>query len=110
MLRQRYPGIAPADVQAFTAPAYRSNLSFDPLPTLTQVHCPVLLMQGDDDLEVNAPANLDLLKKELKGNAHVTELRLPGLTHALQITKEIAGFEAPFSSNALNHIQDWLKA
>lgn len=39
MLRQRYPAIAPPDVQASvqasTTPAYRSYLSFDPLPALT---------------------------------------------------------------------------
>ena len=114
MLRQRYPAIAPADVQAsvqtFTTPAYRSYLAFDPLPTLAQVHCPVLLMQGDDDSEVSAAANLGLLKKGLKDNVHVTELRLPGLNHALQITKEIAGFEAPLSPVALTDIYGWLQA
>ncbi|GAA4055878.1 hypothetical protein GCM10022409_48940 [Hymenobacter glaciei] len=114
MLRQRYPAMAPADVQAsvqaFTTPAYRSYLSFDPLPTLAQVHCPVLLLQGDDDTEVNPAANLSLLKKGLKANTRVTELRLPGLNHALQITKETAGFETPLSPSALVDIQRWLSA
>ncbi|MCI1186719.1 hypothetical protein MON38_04765 [Hymenobacter sp. DH14] len=114
MLRQRYPAIAAPDVQAtvqaITTPAYRSYLSFDPLPTLPQVHCPVLLMQGDDDSEVNAATNLNLLKKGLKGNARVTELRLPGLSHALQITKETPGFEAPLSPDALTDMYDWVKA
>lgn len=114
MLRQRYPAIAPASVQAsvqaLTTPTYRSFLSYDPLATLAQVHCPVLLMHGDDDTEVNSAANLGLLKKGLHDNPRVTELRLPGLNHALQITKETAGFEAPLSPNALSDIQNWLKA
>ena len=114
MLRQRYPAIASQDVQAsvqtLTTPTYRSYLAFDPLPTLPQVQCPVLLLQGDDDPEVNATANLGLLKKGLKDNARVTELRLPGLNHALQITKEIAGFEAPLSPTALTNIYGWVKA
>ena len=114
MLRQRYPAIATQDVQAsvqsFTTPAYRSYLAFDPLPTLPQVHCPVLLMQGDDDPEVTAATNLSLLKKGLHDNPRVTELRLPGLSHTLQIIKETAGFEAPLSPDALADIYGWVKA
>lgn len=113
MLRQRYPAIAPPDVQAsvqaLTTPAYRSYLSFDPLPTLPQVHCPVLLLQGDDDPEVNSAANLSLLKKGLKNNPHVTEVRLPGLNHALQITKDGTAFAALLSPDALTNIYDWVK-
>ena len=114
MLRQRYPAIAAPDVQAsvqaFTTPAYRSYLSFDPLPTLPQVHCPVLLLQGDEDSEVNSTANLPLLKKGLKDNPRVTELRLPGLNHALQISKEVASFEAPLSPDALASVYSWVQA
>ena len=112
MLRQRYPAIAPANVlasvHALTTPAYRSYLSFDPLAALPQVHCPVLLLQGDDDADVNPAANLGLLKKGLRANPRVTELRLPGLGHALQITKEAASFEAPLSPMVLASIQTWL--
>ena len=114
MLRQRYPSIAPADVQAtvqtLTTPAYRSYLAFDPLPELARVQCPVLLMQGENDADVNADANLPLLKKGLRNNAKVAELRLPGLNHALQMTSdEAAGFEAPLSPDALTDIHTWLK-
>jgi dienelactone hydrolase len=114
MLRQRYPAIAATDVQAtvqaITTPAYRSYLSFDPLPTLPQVHCPVLLLQGDNDSEVDAAANLGLLKKGLKNNTRVTELRQPGLNHALQNPQEVASLAAPLSSAALAAIGGWLKA
>lgn len=114
MLRQRYPSIAPADVQTtvqtLTTPAYRSYLAFDPLLELARVQCPVLLMQGENDAEVNADANLPLLKKGLRNNAKVVELRLPGLNHALQLTSdETAGFEAPLSPDALADIHTWLK-
>ena len=113
MMRQRYPNLAVPDVQAtvqaLTTPAYRSYLAFDPLPTLPQVHCPVLLLQGEDDPQVNAAANLALLRKGLKDNPRVTELRRPGLNHALQITKETAGFEAPLSPDALTDINAWLQ-
>lgn len=114
MLRQRYPSIAPTDVQAtvqtLTTPAYRSYLAFDPQPTLPEVKCPVLLLQGDDDTEVNPGLNLNLLKKGLRGNDHVTELRVPGLNHALQLTAaEAAGMSpAPVSPDAQASIKAWI--
>ena len=87
MLRQRYPSIAAADVQAtvhlLTTPAYRSYLAFDPQPALANVQCPVLLLQGDADAEVNAAVNLALLKKGLRHNTRVAELRYADLDHAL---------------------------
>jgi dienelactone hydrolase len=88
MLRQRYPGIAPPDLQAsvqmLTTPAYRSYLNFDPQPELPGVKCPVLLLQGEADQQVNATANLTALRKGLRNNARVAELRYPNLNHALQ--------------------------
>ena len=113
MLRQRYPGIAPADVQTsvqtLTTPAYRSYLAFDPQATLPQVKCPVLLLQGENDTEVNAPVNLALLKKGLRGNARVAEMSLPGLNHALEFSSATAGpASAAISPNAQASIHAWI--
>jgi pimeloyl-ACP methyl ester carboxylesterase len=114
MLRQRYPSIAPADVQTsvqtFTTPAYRNYLTFDPQATLPQVKCPVLLLQGDDDTQVNPTVNLNLLKKGLRGNDHVTEMHVAGLNHALQLTAaEAAGMSpAPVSPDAQASIKAWI--
>ncbi|WP_082115904.1 alpha/beta hydrolase family protein [Hymenobacter terrenus] len=114
MLRQRYPNIAPTDVQAsvqlLTTPAYRSYLAFDPQPTLANVRCPVLLLQGEDDAEVNATVNLTLLKKGLHSNPHVAELRYPGLNHALQFSSaKTAGVSpAPTSPDAPANIRTWI--
>lgn len=114
MLRQRYPAIAPQDVQTsvhiLTTPAYRNYLAFDPLLTLPKVQCPVLLLQGDDDTEVNAPVNLALLKKGLRGNAHVTEQHVAGLNHDLQLSKaEANGMSpAPISPDAQANIFTWI--
>jgi pimeloyl-ACP methyl ester carboxylesterase len=110
MLRQYYPAASAADVQAtaqlLTSPAYRSYLSFDPQPALAQVHCPVLLLQGENDAEVNPATNLTLLKKGLRANQRVTELRLPGLSHALQTSP---GAEVAVVPSALADINSWLK-
>ena len=114
MLRQRYPGIAPQDVQAsvqtLTTPAYRNYLNFDPQPLLPRVQCPVLLLQGDNDAEVNAPVNLALLKKGLRGNARVTEMHVPGLNHALQPSNAEANgtSPAPISPGAQANVYAWI--
>ena len=113
MLRQRYPSIAPADVQTsvqtLTTPAYRSYLAFDPQATLPQVKCPVLLLQGENDTEVNAPVNLALLKKGLRGNARVAEMSLPGLNHALELSGATAGLaSAAISPSAQASIHTWI--
>ncbi|WP_310397403.1 CocE/NonD family hydrolase [Hymenobacter sp.] len=109
MLRQRYPGIAPADMQAsvhlLTTPAYRSYLAFDPQPTLAQVHCPVLLLQGDADTEVNGAINLPLLKKGLRNNPRVAELHYAGLDHALLPTTAEA---AKTFSTTPSDIRNWI--
>ena len=60
MLRQRYPDQDPALARArarqLVTPWYRYYLKFDPQPGLAQVQCPVLLLNGTDDAEVNAAA------------------------------------------------------
>jgi len=112
MLRQRYPALAPTNVQAsvqrLTTPAYRSFLAFDPQATLADVHCPVLLLQGDDDPEVNAAVNLALLKKGLPHNAQLTERRYPGANHALQLTTGPATGAAAFVPDAPADIFAWI--
>ena len=109
MLRQRYPALPATDVQTsvqrLTTPAYRSFLAFDPQPSLAAVHCPVLLLQGESDTEVNAAVNLALLKKGLHNNANVTERHYPGVNHALQLT---ASGTAAFTPDAPADIFAWI--
>jgi len=111
MLRQRYPGIAPADVQAsvqtLTTPAYRNYLAFDPQPTLAKVRCPVLLLQGEADPQVDALLNLASLKKGLRANARVTERRYPNLNHALQFANTDAA-AAAFNPDTPADIYTWI--
>lgn len=88
MLRQRYPTQDPALTRAratqLTAPWYRYYLRFDPQNTLADVQCPVLLLNGTDDTEVNAAVNLTALEKGLKTNKRVLARRLPGVNHWFQ--------------------------
>ena len=88
MLRQRYPAQDPALARArasqLITPWYRYYLKFDPQPGLAEVRCPVLLLNGTDDAEVNAANNLAALEKGLKSNKRVTVRRLLGVNHWFQ--------------------------
>lgn len=88
MLRQRYPSLDPAAARAravqLTTPRYRYYLKFDPQAGLADVQCPVLLLNGTGDVEVNAAANLTALEKGLRANKRVTVRRLPAVNHWLQ--------------------------
>ena len=118
MLRQHTPNLEPgaARTQAaqFTTPGYRYYLKFDPQPGLAGVKCPVLLLQGTDDAEVNATANLSALEKGLKANKRVTVRRLPGVNHWFQapaadlIPAADGSVDTIVSPLFLDSLRDWL--
>ena len=118
MLRQRYPqqdaALTRNRVENLTTPWYRYYLAFDPQPTLAEVKCPVLLVNGTDDAEVNAAINLTALEKGLKTNKRVTVRRLPGLQHwfqtpAAELLPNADGTMEPVVSAALlDTVRDWV--
>jgi pimeloyl-ACP methyl ester carboxylesterase len=118
MLRQRYPdqdaALARARAAQFTTPWYRYYLRFDPQPALADVQCPVLLLQGTDDAEVNATANLAALEKGLRNNKRVTTRRLPGVNHWFQTPKseQLAAADGSvdpvISPLMLDAVRDWV--
>ena len=118
MLRQRYPDQDPALARAratqLITPWYRYYLKFDPKLSLGEVQCPVLLLNGTDDAEVNAADNLTALEKGLKSNKRVTVRRLPGVNHWFQApTSELlvgAGGTPDLlvSTSMLDTVRDWI--
>jgi len=58
-------------------------LTYDPRPVLHDVHCPVLALNGEKDLQVPPKENLAEIGKALKagGNSDVTLKEMPGLNH-----------------------------
>ena len=118
MLRQRYPQQDAARIRSrvedLTAPWYRYYLTFDPQSRLAEVKCPVLLVNGTDDAEVNAAINLTALEKGLKANKRVTVRRLPGVQHlfqtpAAELLPNADGTVDPvISAVLLDTVRDWL--
>ena len=118
MLRQRYPeqeaALTRGRVEELTTPWYRYYLGFDPQPTLAQVQCPVLLLNGTDDAEVNAAVNLTALEKGLKANKRLTVRRLPGVQHWFQmpaaerIPNADGRVDPVISPVLLDTVRDWV--
>ncbi len=90
-------------------------LRHDPATVLENVTCPVLAINGENDLQVPAEINLSAIGDALKkaGNEKVTLKELPGLNHLFQESKtgspsEYGSIEQTFSPLALEVISEWI--
>ena len=114
------PEVQQAFVQArqvYTSIWTRYFVTYDPVPTLKKVKCPVLALNGEKDLQVPVDANLPVIEAALKegGNQDYTIKRIPKLNHLFQTCKtgspsEYGQIEETLSPKALNIIGEWLKA
>ncbi|MCC2548833.1 alpha/beta fold hydrolase [Hymenobacter sp. BT175] len=118
MLRQSNPDLPLERLQTtaglLLTPWYRSYLDFDPTPELAKVKCPVLLLHGEQDVEVALAANLPPLEKALKANKKVQVRKLPGVNHQFQAPSSdwplVTGQLQPIISPlALETIRDWIR-
>jgi len=110
-------GAAADQAGKLTLPWFRFFLRYDPRPTLRQVSCPVLAINGEKDLQVPAEANLREIEKALKegGNRDVTVRSFPGLNHLFQTCRtgspaEYGRIEETFAPAALSAIAGWITA
>lgn len=108
-------GIQEAMVQMMLSPWFRYFLTYDPRPTLRQVHCPVLAVNGEKDLQVSAQDNLPAIQDALKagGNPDFTVKELPRLNHLFQTARtgspaEYGQIEETIAPAALGVIGDWI--
>jgi uncharacterized protein len=95
---------------------FRTFLTFNPSNYLSKVRCPVLALNGSNDLQVppdeNLNAILDIMEKT--GNKFYQIKKLPGLNHLFQHCKtglpsEYNEIDETFAPEALQIILDWLK-
>lgn len=97
------------------SPGYRFFLSYSPLPDFRRLTCPVLALDGEQDVQVDCKTNLDLIQKTLTeaGNRHFETKALPGLNHLFQhcrtcTVQEYIQLKETISPGALQLIGDWL--
>jgi uncharacterized protein len=106
-----------AQVKVLTSPWFRYFLAYDPAPALREVKCPVLALNGENDLQVPPAQNLPVIRKALQegGNTNFEVVELPGLNHLFQTSKtgspaEYARIEETMSPVAMAKISDWIVA
>ena len=75
-----------AQLKTLTSPWFKYFLKYDPFPTLEKVKCPVLAINGENDLQVPPKENLSAIEEALKkgGNTKYEIKMLPGLNHLFQ--------------------------
>ena len=104
-------------IQSLDSPWMRYFLQYDPRPVLEKVKCPVLAINGANDLQVPPQQNLPVIATALKaaGNTDVTTRELPGLNHLFQHSKtgapsDYADISETFAPEALAVVGDWIAA
>ncbi len=105
-----------AQFNAMITPGYRSFLATDPKDYLSLVSCPVLAINGENDVQVPALKNLEAIKHHIQkgGNYKVETKSYPMLNHLFQesITgqpDEYGKIDQTISPQVLSDITNWVK-
>ncbi len=101
--------------EQFSSPWLSDFIKFDPETSLSKTKCPVLALNGTNDLQVPAKENLEAIERILKGNGNteVQAIALERLNHLFQESKtgllnEYATIEQTFAPEALKIIGSWI--
>jgi pimeloyl-ACP methyl ester carboxylesterase len=91
-------------------------IKFDPQTSLSNTKCPVLALNGANDLQVPPKENLENIERILKenGNEDVQIIQFEGLNHLFQesetgLPNEYATIEQTFSPRVLEEMTKWIK-
>lgn len=103
-------------LQTVLTPWFRKLLGYDPRPTLRQVKCPVLAVNGEKDLQVAAKENLAAIASALKtgGNSQGETVEFPGLNHLFQTCTtgaivEYGQIEETMAPASLGKVSGWIR-
>ncbi len=102
-------------IKQLTNPWFKFFVKFDPRPVLENVTVPVLVLNGEKDLQVPPKENLAEIEKALKagGNTNFKIVELQNLNHLFQTARtgspsEYGTIEETFSPDALKIMKDWI--
>lgn len=114
---QKNRAMVDAQVQQFATPWFRYFLNYDPRTALRKVKVPVLVMNGDKDLQVIASQNVPEVEKALRagGNKRVTVRLMRGLNHLFQHTEtgspqEYGTIDETFAPEAIKEIAAFIRS
>ncbi len=102
-------------LEFMTNPWFKYYLTFNPRTSFEKVKCPVLVLYGEHDLQVDPKINMVAIEEALKkgGNKNVKGMILPKLNHLFQncetgLPNEYSKIEETFSVETLNIILKWI--
>lgn len=106
---------ATMQVTELASPWYSNFIKYNPAVYLEKVQCPILAINGENDLQVAPKPNLDAIARtaEKSGNKRVTVKQLPGLNHLFQesatgLPAEYGTIEQTISPVAMNEVSGWI--
>jgi hypothetical protein len=104
-----------AIVDALTLPWQRHLIGLNPADYFAKVRCPVLALNGENDVAVEAASNLAAIRQALDsgGNNNFEIASLPGHNHLFQRCETSSGteygqIEETLSQEALEKIESWI--
>lgn len=104
-----------AGIAAVSNPWMRTFLTYEPADSLTKVQCPVLVINGGKDLQVDPKLNLPAIRKALEaaGNKRFEIVEYPELNHLFQACKtgsvsEYQDIEETYNKRPLSKMTEWI--
>ncbi len=103
-------------IKTITSPWFKYFLKYNPVPVLEKIECPVLALNGENDLQVPPKENLAAIKTALEksGNKNFEIIELKGLNHLFQTSatgriSDYSQIEETISPLALQTMLEWIK-
>ena len=87
-----------AELVVYGSPWFRWFADYDPYPTLRKVSCPVLAINGSQDVQVPAGLNTPFMRLALAGNTRSRAEIVDGLNHLFQ--RSASGSPLDYGSDA----------
>jgi len=110
-----HPGFWKTMASDYATPIYMSAVNFNPSEYLVKVHCPVLSIIGDKDVQALSSLNNPAIQNALEqaGNNDATILEINNVNHLMQkcetgLISEYAEIEESFNEDILKMITAWI--
>ena len=108
-------GMGKDKLAQFSTPWFHAFLRHEPGPVLQAIQQPILVLNGELDMQVPADMDLAAIRAALKGNPRAVVKKLPKLNHLFQTATTGSGGEyfsiqETIAPIALNTVSDWIRA
>lgn len=104
-----------AQINSVTTPWFLHLMRYDPAEGLKKIKCPVLALNGEKDIQVDAAMNLTAIQQKISenGNKNVTIKTYPQLNHLFQTCQlgtieEYRQLEETMSPEVLRDMTEWV--